>query len=56
MKHIVSVKQQEVADKLMEKERKEKKQRIMALMAKKDDEAMEAMSREELQKMLDELG
>lgn len=56
VKHIVSVKQQEAADRLMEKERKEKKQRIMALMAKKDDEAMEAMSREELQKMLDELG
>lgn len=56
VKHIVSVKQQEAADKIAENERKEKKQRIMALMAKKDDEAMEAMSREELQKMLDELG
>lgn len=56
VKHIVSVKQQEAVNRAMEKERKEKKQRIMALMAKKEDEAMEAMSREELQKMLDELG
>ena len=36
-------------------ENKEKKQKIMALMAKKDDEAMENMSKEELQKLLDEL-
>lgn len=55
IKHIVSVKKQEVIDKTNEKERREKKQRIMALMAKKEDEALESMSREELEKMLNEL-
>ena len=55
IKHIVSVKKQEVIDKTNEKERREKKQRIMALMAKKEDEALESMSREELEKMLNDL-
>lgn len=55
IKHIVSIKKQEVIDKANEKERREKKQRIMALMAKKEDEALESMSREELEKMLNEL-
>lgn len=55
IKHIVNVKKQEAIDKVNEKERREKKQRIMALMAKKEDEALESMSREELEKMLNEL-
>lgn len=56
IKHIVSVKQQEAANRLLEKERKEKKQRIMEIMAKRDDEALEKASDDELRKMLEELG
>lgn len=55
VKYIVGVKLEEQAARVKAAENKEKKQKIMALMAKKDDEAMENMSREELQKLLDEL-
>lgn len=55
VKHIVGVKLEEQAARVKEAENKEKKQKIMALMAKKDDEEMENMSKEELQKLLDEL-
>lgn len=55
VKYIVSVKLEEQAARVKAAENKEKKQKIMALMAKKDDEAMENMSKEELQKLLDEL-
>lgn len=56
VKHIVAVKQQEAANRLAEKERYEKKQRIMEIMADKQDEALKCKSLEDLQKMLDELG
>lgn len=55
VKYIVNVKLEEQAARVKAAENKEKKQKIMALMAKKDDEEMENMSREELQKLLDEL-
>ena len=55
MKYIVNVKLEEQAERIEANKNKEKRQKIMALMAKKDDEALESMSREELQKMLDEL-
>lgn len=55
VKYIVNVKLEEQAARAKAAENREKKQKIMALMAKKDDEAMENMSREELQKLLDEL-
>lgn len=55
VKYIVNVKLEERAARVKDAENKEKKQKIMALMAKKDDEAMENMSKEELQKLLDEL-
>ena len=55
VKYIFDVKLDEQATRVKAAENKEKKQKIMALMAKKDDEAMENMSREELQKLLDEL-
>lgn len=55
VKYIVNVKLEEQAARVKAAENKEKKQKIMALMAKKDDEAMENMSKEELQKLLDEL-
>ena len=55
VKYIVNVKLEERAAMVKAAENKEKKQKIMALMAKKDDEAMENMSKEELQRLLDEL-
>ena len=55
VKYIFDVKSEEHAAMVKAAENKEKKQKIMALMAKKDDEAMENMSKEELQKLLDEL-
>lgn len=55
VKYIFDVKLDEQAARVKAAENKEKKQKIMALMAKKDDEAMENMSKEELQKLLDEL-
>lgn len=55
VKYIVGVKLEEQAARAKAAENREKKQKIMALMAKKDDEAMENMSKEELQKLLDEL-
>lgn len=55
VKYIVGVKLEEQAARIKAAENREKKQKIMALMAKKDDEAMENMSKEELQKLLDEL-
>lgn len=55
VRHIVSIKQQEANEKLREKERKVQKQRIMEIMADKQDEALKGKSIDELQKMLDEL-
>lgn len=55
IKYIVSVKLADMESARKAAENKEKKQKIMALMAKKDDEAMENMSKEELEKMLAEL-
>ena len=55
VKYIVGVKLEEQAARAKASENKEKKQKIMALMEKKDDEEMENMSREELQKLLEEL-
>lgn len=54
IKHIVSVKQKEAAERLMAKEKKERNQRIMEIIADKQDEALKGKSIEELQKMLDE--
>ncbi len=55
VKYIVNIKLEEQAARAKAAENRAKKQKIMALMAKKDDEAMENMSKEELQKLLDEL-
>ena len=56
VKHIVAVKlaEQEAREKASAK--KEKKQKIMAIIASKQDEALQNSSVEDLQKMLDELG
>ena len=55
VRHIVSVKQKEANDRLKEKERKAQKQRIMEIMADKEDEDLKSKSTEELRKMLEEL-
>lgn len=55
IKHIVAVKKQEATDKLLAKEHREKKQKIMEILAKRDDEALEKTSDEDLRKMLEEL-
>lgn len=56
VKHIVAVKlaEQEAREKASAK--KEQKQKIMAIIASKQDEALQNSSVEDLQKMLDELG
>lgn len=54
VKYIVSVKQNEAANKAASKERKERNQRIMEIIADKQDEALKGKSVEELQKMLEE--
>ena len=55
VKHIVEVKlaEQDARDKAAAK--KEQRQKILSIMAKKQDESLENASMEELQKMLDEL-
>ena len=55
VKHIVRVKEQEKVDRLVQKEKDAKKQRIMSIIADKEDKALSEMSTEELRKMLDEM-
>lgn len=54
VKHIVSVKQNEAANRAAAKERKERNQRIMEIIADKQDEELKGKSVEELQRMLEE--
>lgn len=56
VKHIFAVKNEEKKAAETAKERKEQKQKIMAILASKQDEALHGKSIEELEKMLDELG
>lgn len=56
VKYIVGVKLEEKKAAEMAKERKEQKQKIMSILASKQDEALQGKSIEELEKMLDELG
>lgn len=55
IRHIVEVKQADAIKKLEAKDKAEKKQKLMSVLAKKQDEAYEGMSVEEIQKMLDEM-
>lgn len=55
IKYIVSVKLEEKKSAEMAKARKEQKQKIMSILASKQDEALQGKSIEELEKMLDEL-
>lgn len=56
VKYIFTVKNEEKKAAETAKERKEQKQKIMAILASKQDEALHGKSIEELEKMLDELG
>ena len=55
VKYIVSVKQDEAAKKVAAKERKARKQRILEVLAAKEDADLQNKSPEELQAMLSEL-
>lgn len=55
IKYIVKVKQEEENTRLKAKEQKEKKQKIMEILASKQDEALQNKSVEELTAMLNEL-
>lgn len=55
VKYIFDVKVQEANARLIEKERKEQKQKIMSILATKQEQELQNKSVEELQKMLDEI-
>lgn len=55
VKYIFDVKVQETNERLLEKERKEKRQKIMSILATKQEQELQNKSEEELQKMLDEI-
>lgn len=52
VKYIVNIKKNEIAERLLEKERKEKNQRIMEIIADKEDKALHEMSIDDLRKMI----
>jgi uncharacterized protein YfeS len=54
VKHIVGVKLEAKEAALKAKERKEKNQKIMAIMSRKQDEQLENMSLEDLEKLLED--
>ena len=56
VKYIFTVKKEEKTAAETAKERKEQKQKIMAILANKQDEALHGKSIEELERMLNELG
>lgn len=56
VKYIFKCKQQAAELKRMAAERSAKKQRIMDILAQKQENALQNMSEDELKKMLDELG
>lgn len=53
VKYVFETKQQEAANRLLEKEKKEKHQRIMDIIADKEDEALKNMSVEQLKAMME---
>lgn len=55
IKHIVTVKLNEKAEQESRKEKSEKKQKLMSILAQKQDADLQNKSAEELQKMLVEL-
>ena len=55
VKHIVAMKQEEIAARADAKANKEKREKIMAILADKKDVALKEMSVDELEKMLAEM-
>jgi len=55
VKHIFNIKQEEEAKRIKAKENKEKKQRLMEILANKEDQDLLNKSKEDIQKMLNEL-
>ena len=56
VKHIFAVKQQEADERKAAAENAAKKQRILEVLAKKQDDSLNEMSEDELRKMLNEIG
>lgn len=56
IRYIVGVKQEEATARLKVKEQKEKKQKLMEILANKQDAELQNKTAAELQVMLDELG
>lgn len=56
IKHIVSVKQDEINAAVRAKEVKDKREKIMAILADKQDQDLRSKTPEELQAMLNQLG
>lgn len=55
VKHIISVRVKERDEKRAEVERKEKKQRLLGLIARKEDQELEGKSKDELRTMVEAL-
>ena len=55
VKHIFNLKQEEEAKRIKAKENKEKKQKLMEILANKEDQDLLNKSKEDIQKMLNEL-
>lgn len=55
VKHIFDIKMQEANARLLDKERRAQKQKIMAILANKQEQELQNKSVDELQKMLEEI-
>jgi len=55
VKHIFNLKQEEETKRIKAKENKEKKQKLMEILANKEDQDLLNKSKEDIQKMLNEL-
>lgn len=55
VKYIFDIKMQEANTRLLDKERKAQKQKIMAILANKQEQELQNKSVDELQKMLEEI-
>ena len=55
VKHIVSIKLEEAEQRKTAKEKREKKEKLMGILAEKQEQDLYSKSPEELKKMLDEL-
>ena len=55
VKYIFDIKMQEASARLLDKERKAQKQKIMAILAHKQEQELQNKSVDELQKMLEEI-